>query len=827
MFPISVHTDDYNYDYYGDLTDCNTTESISGGTVKYSKGGTVGSEVTYSCTDGWKPYPVSKKICSSKGKWEPTTSRVKCEEEIDYGDYEEPQKNCSEAEIIKGGTVSYSSGGLVDSVLTYNCKDGQYPYPVKTRVCNSDGKWSVMALPNGKRVSTATCKDVLCLAQLQLDNGEIWPKKQWFKVGEMQRFSCKEGFAHRGSVLRNCTEWGQWTGTTPVCDDQSEDCTNPGTPPGAMRSGDRFQIGDKVKYHCQSGLDLLGPDVRECLSIREWSGPETRCQAQYTFDLPATVAEAMSGSLSAVMEVSSPEMRKKEQVYGRTMKVAEGRLNIFILLDTSGSISEDKFSDAKKATADLIQKLGSYDVEMKFDIISYASEPIDIISILDPSSSTVDFVVKRFLEFKHTRHGKKTGTNLYKALYSVYERLAWLKAQKSSHFNETQNVILIETDGHSNMGGNPQHVLALIRELLGYKGYAVDNSKEELLDVYVFGIGESVNRQELKSIASSKMKEEHLFVLSSYTVLGEVFNKMIDDTAVTKCGVAKEFVISADDEPDAPQEANTRPWQVSIIWKTKPCQGAILTENWMITAAHCLIKLNDGDLETAEPGEVQITHGNGKAKASTVILHPKFNVRGLKDKNVNEFYDYDIALIKASSKIKLSSEARPICLPCTKASTRALKMSPDSTCEAHKNALLDLKETQAYFISQGKNRKQTHIQTGDRRINCIEQYKPALSSNQLVSLTDVITDRFLCTGGSRAYKDEITCKGDSGGPLFLRKRMRFFQVGVVSWGTTLVCDSTSKSSSAIPEDARDFHIDVFSIMPWLKEHLGKELDFLP
>lgn len=174
------------------------TESIIGGTVKYSNDGAVGSEVTYYCEDGFKPYPILKKICNSKRKWEPEISRVLCEgqiaidgtkiitillftftfffvkfslkkttsymqwwavlEELDYGDIEEPQKNCSVAEIINGGSVSYSNDGLEGSVMTYHCNFGYYPYPVSKRVCNSRGEWSVMILPNGKTVSTATCK---------------------------------------------------------------------------------------------------------------------------------------------------------------------------------------------------------------------------------------------------------------------------------------------------------------------------------------------------------------------------------------------------------------------------------------------------------------------------------------------------------------------------------------------------------------------------------------------------------------------------------------------------------------------------------------------
>lgn len=72
-------------------------------------------------------------------------------EESDYDDINEPQKNCSVAETIKGGSVSYSNGGLEGSVLTYHCNFGYYPYPVSKRVCNPGGEWLI-------RVSTATCK---------------------------------------------------------------------------------------------------------------------------------------------------------------------------------------------------------------------------------------------------------------------------------------------------------------------------------------------------------------------------------------------------------------------------------------------------------------------------------------------------------------------------------------------------------------------------------------------------------------------------------------------------------------------------------------------
>ena len=58
------------------------------------------------------------------------------------------------------------------------------------------------------------------------------------------------------------------------------------------------------------------------------------------------------------------------------------------------------------------------------------------------------------------------------------------------------------------------------------------------------------------------------------------------------------------------------------------------------------------------------------------------------------------------------------------------------------------------------------------------------------------------------------------------------KVGVLSWGTMDVCNPLNTvrgvDRSVRPHpDARDFHIDLFKIMPWLKEHLGEEIQFLP
>ncbi|XP_070827162.1 complement C2 [Chaetodon trifascialis] len=752
------------------------------------------------------------------------------EYEYNYEDeaYEDPQPlNCSTTESIKNGHVTYSQGGLEGSVLTYHCSPGQYPFPVSYRLCSADGEWSPMRLANGRLASQATCKDMLCPAQIQLDNGDFWPRDQWFRVGATQSFSCLEGFTLYGSAQRNCTISGEWTGTTPVCDNHADDCNDPGIPPGAQRSAGQFHTGQKLIFSCQAGLDLLGSAERVCLENREWSGSAPRCQGLHTFDSPSDVAAAMAGSLAGVMDVLSPDSKKKDarMYFGRTVRVAEGsRLNVYILLDTSGSIRKQDFELSRDATIALIRKLDSYEVQLKFHVLSFASEAKDIVDIRESDiSGSTDDVIWRLMEFDYHSHGQKTGTNLHAALHRVSEVINFLKQNSArNHFNETQNIIIIETDGYSNTGNKPQIALAQIRNLLGYHNTSHDHTDETMLDVYVFGVGDQVKKDQLNSLASNKRGEKHVFVLKNFQTLGEVFNSMISDKGVTMCGVAQED-ISKGQEEDA--GVHTKPWHVTVT-ASMPCVGSIVSQNWVLTAAHCFARASTDKVSQ----QVDIQHGEGIVFSKRVIMHPKYNTRALKHRNVTEFYDYDVALVQVNKSIPLSWKARPICLPCTVPGSRAMKRV-NSTCQQHREELLSHKETVAYFIHKNSKRKETHIQTESQRPSCVEKAWLTLKEPTNVTLDEYVPDTFLCSGGSSGYQDAITCKGDSGGSLFLQKRKRYFQVGVVSWGTVNVCDPLLSlrgrySSDRPPPDARDFHIDLFKIMPWLKEHLGEEIQFL-
>ncbi|XP_063289462.1 complement factor B-like [Pelobates fuscus] len=353
-------------------------------------------------------------------------------------------------------------------------------------------------------------------------------------------------------------------------------------------------------------------------------------------------------------------------------------------------------------------------------------------------------------------------------------------------------------------------------------------------DVYVFGI----DYNELNLLASKKTNEQHLFRLQDAKSMKKAFDIMIDETdAMDMCGLNKELIDEVFNDPNTDYRTRKTlvnekfPW-IAKINITHPgtqefCKGSILTKNFILTAAHCFHL--DEDTK-----HIRVQVRNVSLPVKNLYRHPQFDRNAKKDKSITNTFDYDIALLELGRKISYSSTARPICIPCTKSSSWALRMKrKHNTCKYHSELdfLFEGKLINSLFVAEEDKKlmeqKHVTIKTGNARLACLRATAQVEEFKDIADIRDMVTDQFLCTGGTEPYVEPSTCKGDTGGPLIIEYKRRYIQVGIISWGSVNHCIGTKRKSAPVPERSRDFHINIFSMLPWITEIVKNELIFLP
>ncbi|XP_072562972.1 complement factor B-like [Paramormyrops kingsleyae] len=717
-----------------------------------------------------------------------------------------PMKKCEETGLsIEGGNYTLSDGTNANSVLLYSCPEGFYPFPDATRRCLRSGRW----FPSLSKNNVPSCKKVTCPDPSNFEQGSVSPNQMQYFVNNVTTYKCFDGYTFFGSASRTCQTNGKWNGSTPICDHSSGHCPDPGIPPGARRTGHHFGIDDKVTYRCDQGLILVGSEERVCQESSEWSGTEPACYYKYTYDTPAEVKAAFGAALNN--HLSPDHFNSSDTQHGKKIKMDAGEnLHIYIALDVSDSVTEEDFSKSKDCVLKLIEKISYYDVIPKYDISAFATEVTPIVDILAPEIKERYLILESLRNFSYIAKGDKSGTNIALAFNKIYEKMSAMRTRNEKAYKEVRNVIIIFTDGIANMGGRPKDVVDQIRS---FAHSVVGVNYEDHLDIYAFGVGPDADTAALQQLVSKKEKETHFFRLQDLNILEKTFDEMIDEgDTVGLCGLYRGY--------GEVKSRERHPWLVQIsVTRTSVgsnCVGALITSRFILTAAHCF-RFEDN------PKSISITTDikpHLKLNVKTFKMHPDYDIQAKKDQGIPEFYDYDVALIQLDKDVKFDVKIRPICIPCTKETSQALGLPDTATCKEHEDILLKSKFEQASFTAATTYiKKNVTIKLGAQRDSCIGDAIHAERMN-VTKASDIVTGNFLCTGGIEGETNNIACKGDSGGALYVERKKRLIQVGVTSWGVEDLCKTSNTIISK--EHSRDFHINLFKVQSFIRKYLEKK-----
>ncbi|XP_060597832.1 ovochymase-1-like [Ruditapes philippinarum] len=223
--------------------------------------------------------------------------------------------------------------------------------------------------------------------------------------------------------------------------------------------------------------------------------------------------------------------------------------------------------------------------------------------------------------------------------------------------------------------------------------------------------------------------------------------------------------------------AHSWPWMVSLrINGSHTCGGAIIHEQWVLTAAHCF----EGNRHTIEWTAAAGKNSKLKTEATEQLRHVERII-------VHSSYYYvttvnDIALVKVDTPFILNSDVSTVCLP---------DREPQAGQYGFVTGWGEVLGTCCPDVL-----KQVMLPIVPRSV-CIQ---PDHLGNQ-------VTDEMFCAGYEQGGQD--ACQGDSGGPFVVKEANVWHIHGITSFG----------SLCAAPKSP-GVYTKVFSYISWIREKIA-------
>jgi len=205
------------------------------------------------------------------------------------------------------------------------------------------------------------------------------------------------------------------------------------------------------------------------------------------------------------------------------------------------------------------------------------------------------------------------------------------------------------------------------------------------------------------------------------------------------------------------------------------CGGTIISEEWIMTGAHCMAHIDRNDLGVlvGDHNLFSVSNDQKFLRVKEKVIHPDFNT----PTPLNN----DIGLLRLEHPIVFTKYISPLCLPALGETGFGTSAYGNVNTTLLDTAGLDIVGRNATVLGWGMINDDGVYSDGLRGVEV-----EILDNDECNRLYGIMTETLMCTSGNNGRG---TCYGDSGGPaVVLQPDGSYVQVGILAFGALAGCE---------------------------------------